>query len=366
MKQSVVSPLLGVLTLLSSLFILPVLPCGIWVALWGPGLYDRSVLRLLQVIWLPMTSAMCAYLFVTIWANVRAWKLFQQENYKRAIRIGLTPYLLVAIMGGSIWLSESVFNLCYHLQDCLPRYQPPPTPTFSALTFSGYPGKLLYSSSDGLIMLEFSTGQYTQLPPPLGNGQTLFATSPDDKQGIVLDLNSNNWEVMNLDTQQTARLSIPKDTEWLNWSPDGKRMVYVSETDNHGSVFIIDLQSKTTKQFILPTEQLAPIGSTINSTPLWSPDGTQLLFSMRGKDVEQIYTLSLSCPDATVCRARKVTSGQLDMQPTWSPDGSKIAYSGYPNKIYGSALYIVNVDGSGERQLTHRDPHEDGADNYPT
>jgi TolB protein len=41
----------------------------------------------------------------------------------------------------------------------------------------------------------------------------------------------------------------------------------------------------------------------------------------------------------------------LNINPSWSPDGSRLVFQ---SARYGqSELYVIGVDGSGERRLTH-------------
>jgi dipeptidyl aminopeptidase/acylaminoacyl peptidase len=47
-----------------------------------------------------------------------------------------------------------------------------------------------------------------------------------------------------------------------------------------------------------------------------------------------------------------------DSKPTWSPDGTKIAFVRYPTATGATAIpkiYVINVDGSGVRQLSDND-----------
>ena len=56
-----------------------------------------------------------------------------------------------------------------------------------------------------------------------------------------------------------------------------------------------------------------------------------------------------------------VASVGSDAWATWSPDGTKLAYAATVDGV--RAIHIINVDGTGDRQLTH--PGETFNDNEP-
>jgi Tol biopolymer transport system component len=70
-------------------------------------------------------------------------------------------------------------------------------------------------------------------------------------------------------------------------------------------------------------EMLLPQVTTGPSAPTWSPDGTELIYSMGG---------SLWRQAADGIEARQLTDGPgYDHQPDWSPDGRRIVYASYRN-----------------------------------
>jgi uncharacterized repeat protein (TIGR02543 family) len=95
--------------------------------------------------------------------------------------------------------------------------------------------------------------------------------------------------------------------------------------------------------------------------PELSADGTSIVF-ISNRVTEQnpdgnfeIFTMAI---DGSAVRQVTVTSdpfGQGAVQsynPTWSPDGLQIAFDGY-RELYGaSGIYAINVDGTGEYEVT--------------
>lgn len=93
---------------------------------------------------------------------------------------------------------------------------------------------------------------------------------------------------------------------------------------------------------------LAAAGSAFAATPLWlrdvkiSPDGQHIAFTYKG----DIYSVPTDGG-----RATRLTSGpEIESTPIWSPDGTKIAYA---STRHGSAdIFIMNADGSEPTRLT--------------
>jgi Tol biopolymer transport system component len=78
-----------------------------------------------------------------------------------------------------------------------------------------------------------------------------------------------------------------------------------------------------------------------DSTPTWSPDGSQLAVTTHWAGNNGILVMN---PDGS--GAHLVTTDSDDRDPAWSPDGTQIAFAN------GSQIWAVNADGSGRRALT--------------
>jgi TolB protein len=78
--------------------------------------------------------------------------------------------------------------------------------------------------------------------------------------------------------------------------------------------------------------------------PAWSPDGRWLAFA-RYLGKPGIWTMNVNGSGL-----RPLTRGELDTAPTWSPDGSTIAFARETGS--GAAIWLVDVNGSNQRQLT--------------
>jgi hypothetical protein len=91
------------------------------------------------------------------------------------------------------------------------------------------------------------------------------------------------------------------------------------------------------------------VGDVDARNPAWSPDGTAIAY-FDGLGVNVIDADGSGRRFVTEAKAWGGWAGWL----TWSPDGAQIAFTSYTGDK--SDLYVVNVDGSGRRQLTNGKP----------
>lgn len=86
--------------------------------------------------------------------------------------------------------------------------------------------------------------------------------------------------------------------------------------------------------------------------PAWSPDGARLAFQSNSGGVNHIWIIN-----ADGSGQRQLTEGPGDdRRPAWSPDGARLAFDSLRKGTRD--IWMVNADGSGLRQLTS-DPGEE-------
>jgi Tol biopolymer transport system component len=133
------------------------------------------------------------------------------------------------------------------------------------------------------------------------------------------------------------------------WSPDSRRIVFASRG---GDLWVIGADARNRKRL---TRSGAFEGPSAGS---WSPDGRKILFTRwplgRFGDV---YVLTVR----TGATRRLTFARGDDTDPSWSPDGTRIVFDS--TRDGNREVYLMNADGSGQRNLTHN-PAEDWADTW--
>jgi len=92
---------------------------------------------------------------------------------------------------------------------------------------------------------------------------------------------------------------------------------------------------------------------SVSRDPSPSPDGTQLVFAVSqidplGQEQDDLYIVNRN---GLNMRWLTRTPG-MELEPSWSPDGTKIVFRTIDGRPENSALWIVNVDGTGLTKLT--------------
>ena len=118
-----------------------------------------------------------------------------------------------------------------------------------------------------------------------------------------------------------------------SWSPDGKKVAYVSFETGIAKVFIQEIASGNREAVLSKETQI--------SSPSWSPDGKYLSLTLYQDGNAEIYILRLR--DKTL--TRMTNQFAIDTESSWSPKGNKILFtsgrSGSP-QIYELDLRKLN------------------------
>ena len=87
--------------------------------------------------------------------------------------------------------------------------------------------------------------------------------------------------------------------------------------------------------------------------PMWSSDGTMIVFSSRREGVNKIFTMNAAGTAAPtrVTDPTTTVSGQGDEEPSWSRNGSRIAFRS-DRELGFAHIWTVNADGTGLVRLT--------------
>jgi TolB protein len=126
------------------------------------------------------------------------------------------------------------------------------------------------------------------------------------------------------------------------WSADSKAIAYSAFRNNRGpDIFLSFIYTGVLQNL---TKGRLPDGAY---NPMFSPDGKQLLFAATppGANAQDIYVVNV---DGTNLR-RLTTHPDIDTTPTWSPGGTQIAF--VSRRTGSPQIYVMNADGSGVYRL---------------
>jgi TolB protein len=196
--------------------------------------------------------------------------------------------------------------------------------------------------------MDLHSGVTVQLTD-IENNASAPEISPDGRRIIF----NRIWEgtdtiwVMNRDgSNQRLVFGPPRGSGWDPvWSPDGSQVLFASDRGEDIQLYVIDLDGSNLQQ----VTQL----ENLRGRSDWSPDGTAIATYSGEPWLREIVIME---PDGT--NPRQITDGGNNLAPSFSPDGSWIAFTSYMDKYrqeLGCEIYIMPRDGSEYIRLTADD-----------
>ena len=123
-----------------------------------------------------------------------------------------------------------------------------------------------------------------------------------------------------------------------SWSPDGRKLAYVSFERGNSSIFIQDISTGA-------REEVAKFRG-INGAPAFSPDGRRLALTLSRSGNPEIYVMDLGSKSLN-----QITNQMgIDTEPTWSADGGTIYFTS--DRGGRPQIYQVSASGGGASRVT--------------
>ncbi|HYL84334.1 MAG TPA: protein kinase [Candidatus Angelobacter sp.] len=228
--------------------------------------------------------------------------------------------------------------------------------TFEASFFSGYAwvpdgSGFVFSNARGSTLLYLPTMHLWQVPRDGGEARQLTFgdesdASPDiDSQGRLVSSRSRlSFDIWKFPVEftptenvrralrvshQTAQVQTP------SLSPDGRQLVYLSDTGGHGNLWVLDLESGESRQVTFEKEPQLVMG-----VPLWSPDGSQIAYARQtfGQGTTSVAYWSVR-PDGSDNHPFLSKASWL----TWSPDRRWVYYVDLTEREQGTSGRIMKM-----------------------
>lgn len=206
-----------------------------------------------------------------------------------------------------------------------------------------------------------------------GDGKLFFASShaydstcpprPDPSKGYVWGLDRFDIYTVKRDGSDLKRLTnYGVYTAEGVLSPDGRKIVFTSLKDGDLEIYTMNVDGTDVRRL---TEAPGYDGG-----PWWSPDGKQIAYrayhptdSTELADYRNLLNQRMVRPtkmelwlmNADGSNQRQITHlGGANFGPSWTPDGRRIVFSSnYKNpRTENFDLYLINLDGSGLEQIT--------------
>jgi Tol biopolymer transport system component len=196
----------------------------------------------------------------------------------------------------------------------------------------------------GFLFLAACNPTSAVLPKP-----NLLSTNASTPKHIAFNSFRDSYiEISMMNIDGSEQIHLPAKTDEPDayicaWSPDGKKILFVSEDEEPYEIYSLDVNNLGLSRLTEPVAY---------GNPAWSPNGKKIAFIASPVDDFEIYTMN----DDGSGQVNLTNHPGSDIDPTWSPDGTQIAF--VSNRDGNSEIYIMNADGSGQKRLTYNSRYD--------
>lgn len=147
-----------------------------------------------------------------------------------------------------------------------------------------------------------------------------------------------------------------------DYSPDGRKIVFQREGDTSDEIWVVDADGSNLTQLTDHDPGCLPDRGTCDSSPAWSPDGTEIAFARdTGVIADDAENKGIWVMNADGTRAHQLTQldqpGQgFDRSPQFSPDGHQLVFERDnvrdAQPVGGISLWVLDLRTGAERRIT--------------
>jgi len=199
--------------------------------------------------------------------------------------------------------------------------------------------------------------EFQAVPSPQSQSPWLAVTrvtrsgTQGDLDLVAFDLTSNPPRSRGIMGNVEGRLS---HQEWPNWSADGSKLVFASTHEGNQEIYWIAWSDDPDAPDSQPHRVTRHPG--IDTQPCWTPDGQRIVFV-----TDRWGGLELAITDLEGHRVERLTRQPgIDDSPDVAPDGQSIAFTTFREGM--AEVFVMGIDGSNPRNLS-RNP--EGHDMHP-
>jgi TolB protein len=141
-----------------------------------------------------------------------------------------------------------------------------------------------------------------------------------------------------LRTRSAKRLTFDPGIDTSpSYSPDGTQITFESDRSGTQQVYVMNADGSN--------QHRISFGEGRNGTPVWSPRGDLIAFTKQA----QGFHIWIMRPDGS--GERPLSTGWEDEGPTWAPNGRVLMFTRTIQGGRGSQIWSIDVTGRNERRV---------------
>lgn len=179
---------------------------------------------------------------------------------------------------------------------------------------------------------------FDRSPTFSSNGERI-AFESNRAVGEGVDNPERDTEIFSVDLDDTGLAQLTRNGErefdlQPDWSPNGKKIAFVSNRDQRSGVFTMRADGTNERR-----RSRGP--ATVSESPSFAPDGERIAFMSNQDGPDEIHAMNVDGSG----QIRLTDNGTpRDASPAFSPSGKKIAFS--TNRDGNSEIYKMRADGT--------------------
>jgi len=206
-------------------------------------------------------------------------------------------------------------------------------------------GELKIVDSDGAETRAITTGRGALSP----------AWSPTGESVVFTVLGNTGTQVQELDVRTGKTRRVSQIRAGLNitpvYQPGGNAILYAQGTGNGTDLVLATLALDSSRP-----KKITIGRGTDNTSPSYSPDGTQIAFISGRSGSPQVYIMDADGSNVQLLTPYKAGVRSYRASPDWSPDGRAVAYEQQNGNFQ---IWMVDVRDRVPKQLTNEGENED-------
>ncbi len=184
---------------------------------------------------------------------------------------------------------------------------------------------------------------------PINGHVTEFVLSPNGKE--IAFVTRGEIFITSVEGRQTKRITnTPQQERMVQWSPDGRSIVYAAERNDNWDIFKTSIVRKEEPYFFASTvlkEEPVIATNAEEYQPKYSSDGKEIAY-IENRNVLNIYNLASKKSRTILPKGHNYSYSDGDWDFDWSPDNKWIIADDQRGYFSQTNTALIKADGSGE------------------